>query len=257
MANSNDVKERNELNKELLNSFKETFDAKNTHECREALSYPFDKLYAISDLSSKDQDFRIITWELESENSEIKYYGIVSYIFDNQNFTDILTDSSDLLSKWKTFTPNSWYGAMYYDLKVFNYRNQNLIVLLGIDRSKELVKQKVIEVIEFSENLKFGAEVFDDPEEKNAKRKIYTYAVEADMSIWFDLHEDKILLDHLSPLSDMHRGKYEYYVPDLSFDSFTFKKGLFHYKGDVDARMDKNLKDRYFEMELPKQEKVY
>ena len=118
-------------------------------------------------------------------------------------------------------------------------------------------KKKVIEIADFGQKLVFGKEVFSIPGESKISRKIYEFAVEAEMSLWFDNESDRILMDHLSPLEELHKGNHAYYVPDLSFDALNFKKGIWKYDADCDLRMEKNLKDRYFDMELPAQEKVY
>jgi hypothetical protein len=130
--------------------------------------------------------------------------------------------------------------------------------LLGINRSDELIKERVIEIIDFGEEIKFGKEVFDFPNNSiGLKRKIYKYSSEADMSIWFEKDKDLILMDHLAPIKPMYEGKHEYYAPDLSFDALIYKKGKWYYEDDYDARMEKTSNDRFFEMDLPKQNKVY
>ena len=66
-----------------------------------------------------------------------------------------------------------------------------------------------------------------------------------------------IVFDHLIPSSPVYEGKKEYYVPDLSYDALILKKGIWNYSEDFNARLDKNLKDNFYEMELPGQQKVY
>lgn len=253
LANSVDQISKNDINKRLIDKFMKVLNNS------EAMAYPFEKLTAVSNLKNKTGDFRIFTWELEEEESMISYFGIISYMVGNKVFTDELSDSSRMLSnpQYLRLSPERWYGALYYDLREYNFKNQRQLVLLGINRNQTLVKKKVIEILDISNDLRFGMEVFEMPKEMGIKRKIYKYAVEAEMSIWFDEEEDRILMDHLSPLNSMHEGKFEYYIPDLSFDALNFKKGIWQYESDCDVRMNKDPKDPYFEMELPKQKNVY
>lgn len=253
LSASVDYSIKSEINKRLINKFMIVLNSP------EAMAYPFEKLTAISNLKNKAGDFRVFTWELEDSLSRVSYFGVLAYISDNKVFTDELSDSSRLLSnpQYLRLSPERWYGALYYDIREYNYKDQRQLVLLGINRNQTLIKKKVIEIVDVSNDLRFGMEVFEIPKEFGIKRKIYEYAVEAEMSIWFDGEEDRILMDHLSPLNSMHEGKYEYYIPDLSFDALNFKKGIWRYEADCDARMNKDPKDPYFEMELPEQKKVY
>ena len=131
-------------------------------------------------------------------------------------------------------------------------------MLLGINRNEVLIKKKIIEIAEIDETLRFGKEVFNIPNQIGLKRKIYGYSVDSDMSLLFDEKDEEIIvMDHLFPSKPMYEGKAEYYVPDFSFDALRYKKGIWTYEEDYDARMPKNLKDRYYDMELPDQNKIY
>lgn len=253
MREADTPEKRDALNLQLLEQIYDALDSE------EGLKYPFDKLHSISDLKNESFDFRVMTWELEDKNGKILYFGVLSYLYDKQIFTHYLRDSSSAITnaQYRKLRPDTWYGALYYDIREYNHKKERQIVLLGINRNETLLKKRLVEVVEISEKLRFGAEVFEIKEEDKFKRLIYEHSIEAEMSIWFDDEDERILMDHLSPLQPMFKGKYEYYVPDLSFDALNFNKGSWKYEADVDARMEKNLKDRFFEMELQDQEKVY
>ena len=225
-----------------------------------AMTYPFSSLRSLSDLRTEDGSFRIFTWELENENGMITYYGLVSYLVKDEVISERLLDSSTVISnaEYSRLKPDRWYGAIYYEIREVTYRKDRTIILLGLNRNRELIKQKIIEVVDLSDKLNFGKEVFDISGKIGVKRKVYSFSNEAEMSIWFDEEsENTIIMDHLAPLNPSYKEKYEFYAPDLSFDALVFKKGLWKYESDYDARMPKNLKDRFYEMELPKEERIY
>lgn len=253
ISDSPDIVERLEFNKNLLSSLEETMTVPG------AMKYPFDKFNSISDLSNSNKDFRIFTWELENENGNNTYFGLACYLSGSEVNTEVLIDSSENMSnaEFLKLPAQKWYGALYYGLREIVYKKEKYFILLGINRNDILLKKRIIEIVETGENLHFGKEVFDFRGQVGIKRKIYKHSGEAEMSIWFDDEEKAIIMDHLSPLSPVYEGKFEYYAPDLSFDALLFKKGKLEYKEDFDARMDKNLKDRFYDMELPKQEKIY
>jgi hypothetical protein len=248
-----DISVKNELNAALVETLLDVMSLNGS------MSYPFEKFYAISDLANESNSFRIFTWELENENGENTYHGVVNYSNENEVISLALRDSSATINnpEYQKNTNERWYGALYYAIKEVSYKKEQHIVLLGINRNKTLIKKKIIEVVNIDDELKFGKEVFDLPKGIGIKRKIYQYSNEADMSVWFESQEPLIVMDHLAPLNEVYKGKFEYYVPDLSFDAFEFKKGKWQYVEDYDARMEKNLKDRFYEMELPDQQKVY
>ncbi len=227
----------------------------------EKMEYSFDTLDLISKLRSEDAYLRVFTWELENENDEIKYYGVIQYTENGEHKLSRLSDSSNLEfedAKFLEMSPRKWYGALYYDLKVFNYKGKRHAVLLGINRNSALTKKKVIEIVSVEEDILFGKEVFDIEKTGEIKRNIFEYSVDADMSIWFEEgKDDLIVMDHLSPLKPMYQDKAEYYVPDLSFDALEFKKGKWILIEDYDAKRGKRLNDRFYEMDLPEQKKVY
>jgi len=68
------------------------------------------------------------------------------------------------------------------------------------------------------------------------------------MSLKF--HEKKkknlIIFDHLSPTSPQLEGMYDFYVPDGSYDGFTWEKGKWIYIKDIDARSGKTRNDKLF-----------
>lgn len=253
MAASNDVLLRNKLSEELVLMFYHALDSK------EAMEYPFDKLYAISDLRSDDHSFRIVTWELENDEGDIEYHGVAAYEEGNRVIAEVLEDgSSDIQNpEFKTLKSKNWYGALYYDVRKYMNKKDVQYVLLGINRNEQLLKKRIIEIAFVDDELQFGKEVFDVNGKIGLKRRVFEHSVEAEMSILFDDEDDRIVMDHLSPLQPVYQNNHQYYVPDLSFDALEYNKGIWHYKSDVDVKMKEDYKDNFQDADLPKQKKVY
>ena len=253
LSESKDLSERNLYNDSLIVALDDILQIDGV------LAYDLNKLNGLSILTSKSQNIKVITWELENELEEMRYYGLILLNNDDIGMeTYILQDSSSVLSNtdFKTLSSKRWYGALYYDIQEVNYKGNSYFVLLGINRRNELIKERIIEVVQNGEDPIFGQEVFDYSEKVMKKRLIYPHASNTDMSISF-MEDGLIVMDHLSPSNPVYKGKAEYYVPDFSFDALQLKKGIWTYEPDFDARMDKNLKDRFYEMKLPEQKKIY
>ena len=255
MAKLEAGRKRDSMNRQLLNELNYAMAYPG------AMEYDFEKLEMISILTTEMRYYRFLTWEMENADEEIEYHGMVCHNAGKWVQTQRLFDKSPgmgVKAKYEIMSPMNWYGAMYYDLMEFEYKGEGHIVLLGINRNSTLTKKKVIEIVNTGDSIQFGLEIFDTEKRGDNKREIYEYSVEADMSVWFEEgKDDLIVMDHLSPLKPMYQDKPEYYVPDLSFDALEFKKGKWVLIEDYDAKRGKRLNDRFYEMELPEEKKIY
>ena len=253
ISQSDDPAVRNTYNDSLISELEFFMDMES------AMNYDFQKLDGISILSTKSKHIIVMTWELANELDDLRYYGLITLKdYEDEKLVYVLRDSSSTLKSTEhtSLSSNRWYGAIYYDVQEVKTKEDVYYVLLGINRSKNLVKERIIETVSITGEPLFGKEVFDFSLMVKKKRLVYPHAANTDMSISF-AEEGLIVMDHLSPSKPVYEGKFEYYVPDLSFDALRLKKGIWTYEKDYDAKLDKNLKDRYFEMELEKQQKVY
>ena len=253
MSQSDDVIERNLYNDSLI------LELEQFMEIEGAMIYDFQKLSGISILSPKSKNIVIMTWELANELDEIRYYGLITMIeHKSDKVVYVLRDSSASVRNAENayMFANRWYGAIYYDVREVKSKGDVYYILLGLNRSKNLIKERIIEVLSNMGEPRFGKEVFNFSQRVMMKRLVYPHAANTDMSISF-IEDGLIVMDHLSPSKPVYEGKFEYYVPDLSFDALRLKKGIWDYEEDFDAKLDKNLKDRYYNMELPEQKKIY
>jgi hypothetical protein len=82
--------------------------------------------------------------------------------------------------------------------------------------------------------ISFGLNCFSDG--KSLKHRVlFEYSSRAVMSLKFE-NDTFIVFDHLSPFSPQYRDNRQFYGPDFSFDSFSYDRGIWRYKGDIDIK---------------------
>lgn len=230
----------------------------------EALSYkgsfdfPFDSLKGIARLTSPDNKFRILNWNLPRNDGTFEYFGFIqSYSKKDKAYRFFrLTDRSDEITNAPNTvgTPDKWYGMLYYRIIQTKHRKKTYYTLLGWDGNDNVSRKKIIDVVSFGTDgvPKFGDGIFTY-EKKFPKRVIFEYAPDAVMTLNYaeatKQFEDKsvtsemIIFSHLMPSHPALEGQYQFYVTDGSFDAFMFKDGKWEYVKDVDARNPKSKTD--------------
>ncbi len=218
-----------------------------------SFQFPFDSVKSISILTSPDQNFRIFTWHLKTDDGNYRYYGAIQKnnleklelysLFDNSKF--ILNPMDTTLDK------ESWYGAHYYKIVVpkRGSKKNKKYILLAWKGNTLKSQQKVIEVLSFD---KKGAPVFGAPiiklKDKTVKRIVFEYTAQASMMLRFLPDKKWIVYDHLAAPNAKSEGFFEVYGPDLSYDGLKYKRGKWVLMENLDLRNeaidgDKNFND--------------
>ncbi|HET6243644.1 MAG: hypothetical protein H0V01_05400 [Bacteroidetes bacterium] len=218
----------------------------------ESFNYAFDSLVTIARIIAPDNTFRLFNWHLAKADGTFEYFG---YIQPNPflNPKKIskpfykLKDTGDLLlsAENKSFSYSEWPGAHYYKMIHVKDKKNKHYILLGWNGNNSYSTKKIIDVLFFSSNgePKFGAPVFK-MEKKIQKRVIFEYAKDVTMSLKYQEQGQQIIFDHLAPNNQQLKGQYQYYGPDLSFDALIYKKGIWVYFEDFDAKNSKSKKDK-------------
>lgn len=212
-----------------------------------SFDYEFKSL-RIGKIRSKDDQVRIITWNIPFEDGTFKYFGFVQYFDDDDKYTVTrLTDGSDEIVEPERLllTADKWYGALYYDMIQTKYKGKTYYTLLGWDGHSNTLTQKVIDVLTFRRNGTpvFGANVFK-ARNKTAKRIILRHASRAKVSVHYQAKNNRIVFDHLAPIKPQYAGLYEYYGPGKSYDAFTYKKGKWWLDTLVDVTNEKEIEPK-------------
>ena len=220
---------------------------------REALKYeksftfPFDSLITISRIKSPDKTFRIFNWLLKKDNDTYEYYGIVQYynkllkryelITLNDNSANIRNpEHADLDAK-------NWYGGLYYKIIYIKKAGKKYYTLLSYDLNNNYSKKKIIDVMYFSgkNKIKFGLPIFKKSKKESQKRVILEYDAKTTISLKYNKEKNKIIFDHLVPTHKDLTKLYEYYIPEGTFNAYTYKNNKWWLEKDVDIRNTKKI----------------
>lgn len=205
-----------------------------------------DSIPSFGYLPSPDKKFSLYTWNTFHNDVGYKYYCLIQ--FKNGQLLD-LKDKSDMLltPELKVCSPKQWFGALYYQIiptKVS--KKEQYYVLLGWDGHSGNSLKKVIDILHYNKRLgvwEFGRKVFGPPF-RSQTRFFMEYSGEVTASMKYHEKSKRIVFDHLTPLNPGLEGVYEFYVPDLSFDAFEFRKDGWYFIQNVDVRGDQSM-DNY------------
>ncbi|MFT5581567.1 MAG: hypothetical protein ACI9G9_000818 [Psychromonas sp.] len=221
----------------LNNAFKDSMIL--ALEEKNSFSHPFSSLYTVGFIASEDKEVRIINWNVEmSDFSQLYTCLILKYDKRRKKYrlSELIDNSSGPGEKpTEVLDKEEWYGALYYSIIPFEKGSKDMYILLGWDGNSSNTNMKLIDVLYFSgSNPKLGSPVFVVGSE-TFKRVFYEHSEKCTMSLRYDAVYERILFDHLSPESPSLKGFYAYYVPDMSYDSFSLSSGKWVLKEDVIA----------------------
>ena len=215
------------------------------------LDYPFAKLTTMSTIKSPDGAFRIFNWNVETDQLTHKHYCFVVkrgrvkgrnrvIVFKEDKIT-IPPEPSTML------TPNRWYGALYYKIIPLKKGGKTLYTVMGFNGHTRSSNKKILDVFWFRGNsLKLGYPIFEESENSTElKRRIFfEYSEKATVSVKFLADIGKIVFNHLTPESDNLKGLPEFYVPDLTYDAYYWKNGVWKYQKDIQVgnKTEKKIK---------------
>ncbi len=214
----------------MLELFTETLNQEGSFE------YKFDSLITVSKIYPQDSTFRIITWELYKDKSDYKYFGFIQ----TKDKVHVLSDRSFQYRnpEYKRLDKDSWYGALYYNIKEFKGEDKKKkYILFGKDNYKFFERRKLLEVLSFDKdgNPSFGDPVINHvkykrdvpPVPRTYYRFFVDYFVETSITLNYNEQEDMIVYDHLIQIVSPYKGTdFPFvYVPDGSYEGFQLKKG--------------------------------
>lgn len=206
-----------------------------------AFTHKFAGLRNLGQITSKNSQLKIITWNALFDESVGKYYCYFIHNTGKQNRVYRLESVYDNEPPPgnKQFTGNDWYGALYYDIRQYGKGTNQYWVLLGLDLGNRDITRKVIEVLSLTPegDIVFGKNIFRKGK-STLNRVLLEYSSSAVVSLRF-LTDKYIVFDHLVPVSASLTGKRETYGPDFSFDAYILEKGSWKFTENVDVRNPK------------------
>ncbi|MBC8343894.1 MAG: trypsin-like peptidase domain-containing protein [Bacteroidetes bacterium] len=215
--------------------------------------YPFDSLTFMFILKSPDEKFRIFSWALRFDDGTYRYYGAIQMDKEGAaQLTPLFDYSKNMFlneAEDSILGPETWFGALYYDIMKLKYRKQTYYILLGWDGNNQFSSKKIIEVFQFDKNdqLIIGAPIFE-VDSMIKYRRIFEFNNEYNMILKSFPEKKMIVFDQLVPPQEKHEGKTWLYIPSDVYNYYRFRKGkmIFHedFFDDVNEVKAKKLIDK-------------
>lgn len=216
---------------------------------RDALAHPasfetdFDTIPSIADLRSGDGYFRMINWNLPYDDGTNRYFCFVQYYdkkLKENKVVELKKGFRDLEEEYrKVFSDRDWYGCLYYQIipSKKGRKRKRAYMLLGWDGHDQYSSLKVIDVMTITNRgIRFGADIFEYPYERNIRRYILQYKADASVSLQYDERKKRFIFNELVPMQPDLEGIYEFYIPVLEFDAFEWKRRKWEFIEKVDAK---------------------
>lgn len=224
MVNASDARHRERAHHSLQMAMDSLLATPNSYQI------DFDSIPWVSVLHGSG--YRVITWQWMVDPETYRYDG---YIQTPDAVTE-LKDSRPFLngSAFNTYSPSTWYGALYYDLIPFERAGKSYALLLGFNAENSNLNTKVADVLDLngSEPV-FGVPVFSGKEDQPMTRLIVQYADVATVHIRYDSALGGIIHDHLIVLEGLGLNGESLPVSDGSLEGWLLANGDWVYHTEV------------------------
>ncbi|MBQ3677422.1 MAG: hypothetical protein II926_08690 [Bacteroidales bacterium] len=226
----------------------------------ETFNYPFNDL-KIGKVTAPDQTFRIFTWFMVHTNGTYEVFGYFQRYFKATNTVEVypLIDKSATMKDplMANCTPQNWYGATYYDIRMDKYDGITTYYLLGWVPNTTYTQKKVIETFRFDKKDKpsFGYQTVELKGKGFKKRVIFEYSAKQTMMLRYEKRKKMYVLDHLAAAEPRYEGIYEYYGPDFSIDGYKFRQGKLRYVSDIDLHSPRQKASDYIPEKIKQRRK--
>jgi hypothetical protein len=203
--------------------------------------YPFDSLKNVMIVYAPDMFFRIITWNVATDDERFRYFGVIQMnpekIAKLNKKQDVfssyypLIDRSDSLDNYlfKETNADHWFGAAYYKIVKNTFNKVDSYTLLGWDGAGPETNRKIADYLIFREGEPvFGAPVFDLKINRKPKfyRMVFEFNNQATMALRYDEKRKILIYENIVPDKPENAAFFEHYYPDGSFDFLLFKNGI-------------------------------
>lgn len=209
--------------------------------------FGFDSVTNMRILYAADNSFRIMSWYVDRGNATHRFYGAIQMNQPELKLFGLVDHSSEFANPEDTVSSyQAWYGAYYYEIIPVEAGPRKHHVLLGWSGAGPKISRRVIDVLHFENGRPvFGMPVFQTPEGIKT-RIVFRYSSRASMMLDYLPEKRTIVFDHLVPLAEEHRGNYEFYGPDLSYDGFALQNGQWKLAEDLELQNERNSSDKLF-----------
>jgi hypothetical protein len=197
--------------------------------------FPFSRVKTLSVVEAPDRSFRVFTFQMMLWDFTYRYFGAIQFK-DAKKRPVALIDGSlflpDSVLRTAVLDAEAWYGALYYGITAKKHKGTTYYLLFGWDALDLFSSRKLVEVLTFEDGKPvFGAPVLPEPgaSERRINRFVMEFKREAAVTLNYDPELDLILFDHLVPENPLSEGIRSTYVPDGSYEGFSWDKGQWVY----------------------------
>lgn len=212
-----------------------------------SFNYGFDSLKSVSIINAPDNRFRIISWHIMNQDGSYRFYGTIQMNADKLVMYPLEDYSPLLKNPEDSVTDNhKWFGAQYYKIVRVNAATP-YYVMLGWKGNTVRSNKKVIDILSFNREDKpvLGMGVFAG-NGKARKRVVFEYTRQASMLLRYVPEQHLIVFDHLSPPDPKMKDRPDSFGPDLTYDGYQLKDGIWHYVDNLDMRNIPQPEDNTF-----------
>lgn len=225
-------------------------------------------------LTSDDKRVQIVSWALQFTD-DWEYFGFIKAFNQSKKKYVIWkltpTDFAKSIGNKVSYNQDNWPAGVYYKIVETTYNKRHYYTLMGWLASENQTAHKFIEVMTLSKSGKpsFGKSAYFAIDKKYQNRILFSYNSQSKFQLDYGeynyserkwnrkkkkyeeniFNEYLLVFDHLIPLYPELAEHAEFLVPvGNTVDAFSFTKGKWRIKRDIDAR---NLKVKVKKSEKP------
>jgi len=218
-----------------------------------SFDYPFDSFQTLSTLKSPDNVFRLFNWNIEDNSGVNSHYCYMILPNRSDKPNEVIKFKEDHITipprPENTLAPTAWYGALYYKILPIQKGNKTLYTIIGYNGGSRSTNKKILDVFYFKgKSLRMGYPIFQEAagSKRLLRRVFFEYSEKATIAVNFNEQLDAIVFDHLVPETANLEGMYDFYIPDMTYDGYTWEGSIWEYKEDLIAVNKTNRKVRLY-----------
>jgi len=185
----------------------------------------------ISVQSPEDQAFQLISWSVLDEAFKVHHYA---YVITPDGANTEFVESSALSESlsFEDLSAEDWYGAVYYRVEKLG----DDYLIFGFDGNTEFNNQKVVDVLDFTEEgVVLGKPIFENKEEPDTykNRLCLSYSSDATVNLNYNKGLEMIVHDHLMPRIGRIPGQGPTHLPDGTYEGYKLESGIWKYNAKL------------------------
>ena len=205
--------------------------------------------FGVAEAGSNKDWAIVLTWNTESV-ARVQSYG--GFVIFNDNKSDVGLSwvelehnaKEDVNDDGRSYSPNSWTGALYYSM-MLNYDGKTPVyTLLGWDGADGIVTRKVIETMSINNGrLRIGVPYIEN-DQGLKKRHVLEYGDILQVTLKYDEEGERIILDRLAPNDPTLKGQTAFYGPTLEYDAYHWENNKWTLTSFVEVKNEGGRRDR-------------